>query len=37
MPANQQIFLDNRPTGEAVATNFKLTSTDTPALVDGQV
>ena len=37
MPANQQIFLDNRPTGEAVATNFKLVSGDTPALQDGQV
>ena len=37
MPSNQQIFLDNRPTGEAVATNFKLVSGDTPALQDGQV
>ena len=37
MPANQQIHLDNRPTGEAVATNFKLVSGDTPALQDGQV
>ena len=37
MPANQQILLDNRPTGEAVATNFKLVSSDTPALQDGQV
>ena len=37
MPTNQQIFLDNRPTGEAVATNFKLVSGDTPALQDGQV
>ena len=37
MPANQQIQLDNRPTGEAVATNFKLVSGDTPALQDGQV
>ena len=37
MPANQQILLDNRPTGEAVASNFKLVSSDTPTLVDGQV
>jgi NADPH-dependent curcumin reductase CurA len=37
MPKNQQILLDNRPTGEAVAVNFKLVSSDTPALADGQV
>lgn len=37
MPKNQQILLDNRPTGEAVASNFKLVSGDTPALADGQV
>ncbi|AVO42670.1 NADP-dependent oxidoreductase [Simplicispira suum] len=37
MPRNQQIHLDNRPQGEAVASNFKLVTTDTPALVDGQV
>ena len=37
MPRNQQILLDNRPTGEAVASNFTLTETDTPALQDGQV
>jgi len=37
MPVNQQIHLDNRPTGEAVASNFKLVSGDTPALQDGQV
>ena len=37
MPANQQILLDNRPTGEAVASNFKLVETQTPALEDGQV
>jgi NADPH-dependent curcumin reductase len=37
MPTNQQILLDNRPTGEAVASNFKLVSSDTPALQDGQV
>jgi len=37
MPKNQQILLDNRPTGEAVASNFKLVSSNTPALQDGQV
>ncbi|MEP6792126.1 MAG: NADP-dependent oxidoreductase [Ramlibacter sp.] len=37
MPTNKQILLDNRPQGEAVAGNFKLTTTDTPALTDGQV
>ena len=37
MPTNLQILLDNRPTGEAAATNFKLRTTDTPALADGQV
>ncbi len=37
MPKNQQILLDNRPAGEAVASNFKLVSSDTPALADGQV
>ena len=37
MPRNQQILLDNRPAGEAVAGNFKLVSSDTPALQDGQV
>ena len=37
MPRNQQILLDNRPQGEAVASNFKLVATDTPALQDGQV
>jgi hypothetical protein len=37
MPRNQQILLDNRPTGVAVASNFKLVSSDTPALTDGQV
>lgn len=37
MPRNQQILLDNRPVGEAVASNFKLVETDTPALQDGQV
>ena len=37
MPRNQQILLDNRPTGEAVASNFTVTDADTPALQDGQV
>lgn len=37
MPINQQILLDNRPTGEAVASNFMLVSSDTPPLQDGQV
>ena len=37
MPLNQQFLLDNRPQGEAVASNFKLVSADTPALQDGQV
>jgi hypothetical protein len=30
MPINQQILLDNRPTGEATASNFMLVSSDTP-------
>jgi len=37
MPQNKQIYLDNRPEGEAVASNFKLVISDTPALRDGQV
>jgi NADPH-dependent curcumin reductase CurA len=37
MPNNQYIVLDNRPSGEAMASNFKLLSADTPALADGQV
>ncbi len=37
MPTNQQILLDNRPTGEATTANFKLVSVDTPALQDNQV
>lgn len=36
MPSNQQIHLDNRPSGEAVASNFKLVTAETPALQDGQ-
>ena len=37
MPANQQILLDNRPVGEASASNFKQVSNETPALQEGQV
>ncbi len=37
MPTNQQILLDNRPVGEAVASNFKLVTSETPTLADGQV
>jgi NADPH-dependent curcumin reductase CurA len=37
MPINKQIHLDNRPDGEAVASNFKLVSAETPALMDDQV
>ena len=37
MPRNQQILLDNRPQGQASASNFKLVVSDTPALQDGQV
>ncbi len=37
MPANRQILLDNRPEGEATTSNFKLVTTQTPALQDGQV
>mgnify|MGYP000919550882 FL=1 len=37
MPRNQQILLDNRPQGQASASNFKLVASDTPALQDGQV
>ena len=34
---NTQCVLDNRPTAEATASNFKLVQTTTPALQDGQV
>ena len=37
MPQNQQIVLDNRPQGEATAGNFRLVTSDTPPLQDGQV
>jgi NADPH-dependent curcumin reductase CurA len=37
MTTNLQIVLDNRPVGEAVASNFKLVSSQTPALAENQV
>lgn len=37
MPQNRQIVLDNRPQGEATVGNFRLLTTDTPALTEGQV
>jgi hypothetical protein len=37
MPSNTQVLLDNRPQGEATVGNFKIVSTETPALQDGQV
>jgi len=37
MPTNKQQLLDNRPEGEAVASNFKLAITQTPELKDNQV
>lgn len=37
MSTNLQIVLDNRPQGEATESNFRLVSTDTPALAEGQV
>ena len=37
MPQNKQWLLDNRPQGEAVASNFKLVTADTPPLQEGQV
>ncbi len=37
MPTNQQIHLASRPSGEALASNFKLIVSETPALQDGQV
>ncbi|AMO25072.1 NADP-dependent oxidoreductase [Ramlibacter solisilvae] len=37
MPQNKQLLLDNRPQGEATASNFKLVTSETPALQDGQV
>lgn len=37
MPINQQILLDNRPKEEATVNDFKLVSSETPALKDGEV
>ncbi|SFN10607.1 NADP-dependent oxidoreductase [Variovorax sp. OV329] len=37
MPANKQQLLDNRPEGEAVTSNFKLATAQTPELKDNQV
>ena len=37
MPSNTQVLLDNRPQGEATVSNFKIVTTDTPALQEGQV
>jgi NADPH-dependent curcumin reductase len=37
MPQNKQVLLDNRPQGEASASNFKLVTTETPALQEGEV
>ncbi len=37
MPSNPQILLDNRPTGEATLSNFKLVTSETPTLQDGEV
>lgn len=37
MPKNRQVLLDNRPQGEASASNFRLVTTDTPPLQDKQV
>ena len=37
MPKNKQIHLASRPQGEAAASNFKLVTSETPPLQDGQV
>jgi NADPH-dependent curcumin reductase CurA len=37
MTANRQILLDNRPTGEASESNFRLVSTDIAPLNEGEV
>ena len=37
MPSNHQIHLDNRPSGAAVASNFKFVTVQTPDLQDGQI
>ena len=37
MPTNKQVLLDNRPQGEATASNFKLVTSETAPLQEGQV
>ena len=37
MTTNRQILLDNRPTGEASESNFRLVSTDIAPLNEGEV
>ena len=37
MPINRQILLDNRPTGAAAESNFKMVSVTTPDLHEGEV
>jgi NADPH-dependent curcumin reductase CurA len=37
MPQNRQFLLDSRPQGEARADNFRLVTTETPALKEGEV
>jgi NADPH-dependent curcumin reductase len=37
MASNKQILLDNRPQGEATAGNFRLVTTETPPLQEGEV
>ena len=37
MPQNLQILLDNRPQGEATVNNFRLATTETATLQEGQV
>lgn len=37
MPQNKQILLDNRPQAESSTSNFRLVTTETPPLQDGQV
>ncbi|MCK9516539.1 MAG: NADP-dependent oxidoreductase [Ottowia sp.] len=37
MPTNRQVLLASRPEGQAKPDNFKLVSSETPALQDGQV
>lgn len=37
MRQNKQIHLDNRPQGEALASNFKLVNAEVPTLQEGQV